>query len=274
MSLITLNLIKNLRSKTGVGIMECKDALERSNGNINKAILEMCKSGKLKAGKLSSKLTKQGLILLGESKYRVIIVEFNSETDFVSRNFEFIKFCNKVISIFLEFRFNNLINFLNLNIFNNFTIKDKFNDLILKFGENIKLRRFFLIKKHLLFFSTYNHYRKIGVILFMECGNNNIAKDLSMHVAAVNPFVVSPNELPIIFLFKEREIVVFQMFYNFKSNFIFNNIVTGRINKIINDNSFLNQNFVKDSKIKVADVLLSNNININKFIRFSLGDDC
>lgn len=258
---INSNIIKKLRERTGLGILQCKNALIKSNGNINIAIINMKKSGKIKSIKNSNN-TSNGVIITKIKNNTAIILEINSQTDFVAKNKKFIDFSNEVASTTLS---KNIVHLDDLN----YIFEKKINLLISQFNEYINIKRLKILKGNEL--GTYLHNSRIGVVVSMENSNQEIRKKISMHIAASNPQYLSPKDIPNIFLEKEKKIQL-DIAYKISQNIeLCKKISSGRIKKFINEISLIKQKFIFNLNISVEEFLKENNTNVIHFIRFELG---
>ncbi|AKC59864.1 translation elongation factor Ts [Blochmannia endosymbiont of Polyrhachis (Hedomyrma) turneri] len=267
MSNISSELIKELRERTNVGIMKCKQALINANGNIQLAIDNMKENGLIKAAKKSGKITKSGIVLtkISPNKRNGIILEINCETDFVSKNDKFNNFANIVAATALE------KNISDINVLKNHFM-EKQNILISIFDENIKIRRIAYIEGEMI--GSYLHNQKIGVILSTtNCNTNSqLIKHIAMHIAANKPEYIDVHHIPTNIIEHEKNIQMNLAIQSGKTNDVAKKIVEGRIKKFVNEISLLNQIFIMDTQKTIANILKNNNINITHFIRFELGE--
>ena len=268
MTQITASQVKELRDKTGLGMMDCKRALQESNGDIEEAITNLRKSSALKAEKKASRTAVEGIILvdLDESKTNALMVEVNCETDFVAKDENFLTFCDSVMSHSKE-----LIEDENPLESLQSDMEESRQALIQKIGENIKIRKLEVLKGSSV--ETYLHgNKKIGVSISIDGGDEELAKDLAMHIAASSPLVVLPEDLDEEILQKEREIITSQVEGENKPPEIQAKMVEGRVNKYLSEVSLVKQPFVKDPNQSIQNLLNENNSKVVSFIRLEVGE--
>tara|TARA_B100001939_G_C16906287_1_gene602470 strand:+ start:558 stop:1460 length:903 start_codon:yes stop_codon:yes gene_type:complete len=279
-----LEKVKELRDVTGAGMQDCKNALRENDNNIEKSIEYLRKKGVLKAAKKSSRDAAEGLIILGEDKNAINLTEINSETDFVAKNEEFINFCKKISE--QSPNADNLDDLNNTKI-DGVAIKDLIVSLVSKIGENIKLRRFKKILKENSKSAFYVHNKvnnksgKIISVLKYNSKNSESAKfatDICMHIAAMSPMALNEDNLESNFINKEKKIIEEQTDKNGKKPEIIEKIVNGKLNKIISENTLLNQKWVIDQELTVNQAIenfnkkYSDNFQILDFFKFKVGE--
>ena len=279
-----LEKVKELRDVTGAGMQDCKNALKENDNNIEKSIEYLRKKGVLKAAKKSSRDAAEGLIILGEDKNTINLIEINSETDFVAKNEEFINFCRKISEI--SIKADNLDDLNNIKI-DGMVIKDLVVSLVSKIGENIKLRRFKKILKENFKSAFYVHNKvnnnmgKIISVLKYNSKNEESAKfasNICMHIAAMSPMALNENNLESDFINKEKKIIEEQIDKNGKKPEILEKIVKGKLNKVISENTLLNQKWVIDQELTVNQAIenfnkeYSDNFKILDFFKFKVGE--
>lgn len=273
MSEISAQLVKELRERTGAGMMECKKALVASGGDIEVAIDEMRKAGAAKADKKASRIAAEGLVVIATSKdgKSASLVEVNCETDFVARDHNFVDFVQKVGNVALAGGKAAISDIAALAMDGAKTIDDVRKELIVKIGENISLRRSEHYKSahHV---GTYVHSGRIAVMVELQGGSDELAKDIAMHIAASNPMVISGEEVPAEVLAKEKEIFIAQASESGKPMDIIEKMVQGRMRKYLEEVSLTGQPFVKDPNMTVGDLLKKNNAKVLKFVRFAVGE--
>lgn len=269
---ITAALVKELRERTGAGMMECKKALVETDGDVEAAIDNMRKSGQAKAAKKAGRIAAEGIILAKTSDdgKEGIILEVNSETDFVSRDENFLAFANEIADLALSNQAADIESLMSLTTSSGSTVADARETLVAKIGENIQLRRIEYITGELI--STYIHGGRIGVMVSMEGGNDELARDIAMHVAASSPEVVSPEDVPAELLDKEKEIFTAQARESGKPDNIIEKMIDGRMKKYVGEVSLEGQPFIKDPSIKVEKLLNDNQAKVLKFYRFEVGE--
>ncbi len=270
---ITAAQVKELRERTGAGMMECKKFLNEADGDIEKAIENMRKSGATKAAKKEGRITAEGIIVitLSNDAKRAVILEVNSETDFVSRGEEFRKFAMEVAECALANKVSDLNELINTNLANGVTVEKKRQEMIAKIGENINVRRLKLIETTGNL-ASYVHGDRIGVLVDMKEGGSQLSKDIAMHIAASSPVVVKPEDVPEALVAKEKEIYSAQALESGKPAEIVEKMIGGRIRKFLDEVSLFGQPFVKDPNQKVADVLKNANADVSAFIRYEVGE--
>ena len=267
---ITAQLVKELRERTGAGMMECKKALTQTGGDIEKAIEEMRKSGQAKADKKASRVAAEGVVVMAQANGRAVMVEINSETDFVARDESFKAFANDAVNTVANSSAKTLEEALNLTVESGKSIEEARKVLIAKIGENINVRRVTSLNGQTL--GAYSHGGRIGVIVAMEGGSEELAKDVAMHIAASNPLVVSQDQVPQDVVEKEKEIFVAQARESGKPDEIIEKMITGRIRKFLDEQSLHGQPFVKNPDQKVSQLLKDNNAKVTGFIRYGVGE--
>ena len=266
MSAISASLVKELRERTGLGMMECKKALVEANGDIEKAIDDLRKSSGLKAAKKAGRTAAEGVVAIkvaDDNSYGVL-VEINSETDFVARDANFLSFVSSVVEKAFTDRQTDAAALAN-------DVEEVRQALVQKIGENISVRRVILQEAPVVGSYVHNNNR-IGVLVSIAGGNAELAKDIAMHVAAVNPQVVNPEDMPEELLAKEREIFSVQARESGKPEEIIEKMIEGRINKFLAESSLVAQPFVKDPDVKVGKLLKDAGAEVLSFTRFEVGE--
>ncbi|WP_218354804.1 translation elongation factor Ts [Alteromonas lipotrueiana] len=266
---VTAALVKELRERTGAGMMDCKKALVEADGDIELAIENMRKSGQAKAAKKAGRITAEGVILTKASGNRATMLELNCETDFVARDEGFLKFGNEILNVAHEQSINE-IDQLNDAELNGKKISEVREELVTKIGENISPRRVVNVEGENL--GAYVHGGRIGVISILTSGQEELAKDVSMHVAAANPQFVKPEDVPDEVVEKEKEIQIEIAMQSGKPADIAEKMVAGRMKKFTGEISLTGQPFVKDPSNTVGELLASNNADVVNFIRFEVGE--
>ncbi|RKZ86288.1 MAG: elongation factor Ts [Gammaproteobacteria bacterium] len=272
---ITAALVKELRERTGSGMMECKKALVESNGDIDAAIEAMRKSGLAKADKKSDRVAAEGVIAIETSAdgKRAVMIEVNSETDFVAKADDFINFVNQLLTTVLEAQPVDLDALMAIALNDaGESVEVVRQALVAKIGENIQIRRFELMSSEDGVIGSYRHGDRIGTMVKLTGGDMALAKDLAMHVAASRPQAVSGDDLPAELLEKERDIVVTQARDSGKPEAIIEKMVEGRMKKFVNEISLLGQAFVKDPDMTVEKLVNQANAAVNSFECFEVGE--
>ena len=280
-----LDNIKKLREMTGVGFKDCKVALEENSGDIEKSVEFLRKKGIAKASKKMSRTASEGLALVKEEKGEIAIIEINSETDFVAKNQDFIKFC-KELSI-LNFESKADLQKLNdLKMSNGLLVKDSLINLISKIGEKITIRRakFFDNSFGENFFYVHSAIEKnigkiISVIKLDNVEKNkfkDLGNKLAMHIAASNPLAIDKESIDKKIIDKETEIIKAEIINSGKPKEIADKISKGKISKFLNDNTLLNQIWIMDTKKTVRDILKENSVNkdikVIDYVRYKVGE--
>ena len=272
MSNITAQMVKELRDRTGAGMMECKKALVESEGNMDKAIETMRKAGQAKADKKSSRIAAEGVVTLAMKDGYANMIEINCETDFVAKDENFLEFVKVISDASIVSYKENLEDFINSKNASGKTIEETRLELVSKVGENVKIRRIKSIDGKDSYLGHYMHGSKIGVVVTLEKENDELAKDICMHVAAMKPSALNANDISKNDLEKEREIYMAQAKESGKPENIIQKMVDGKIKKYISEVTLVDQAFVKDNDITISELLKKNNNNILSFHRMEVGE--
>ena len=270
MSNISAKLVKELRERTGTGMMECKKALVATAGDIEKAAEEMRISGQAKADKKASRVAAEGVIEVYAAYGRAILLEINSETDFVARDETFKAFAQEAVKAAHAANAKTIEEVLAAKTSNGETVEEARKSLIAKIGENIEVRRVKAVEANTL--GAYIHGGKIGVVVALEGGDEDLAKDVAMHVVAANPMVVSGDQVPADVIAKEKEIFTVQAKESGKPAEIIEKMIVGRIRKFLDEVALLGQDFVKDPAIKVEKLVKDKGAKVVNFIRLDVGE--
>jgi elongation factor Ts len=271
---ITAALVKELRERTGAGMMECKKALVETDGDIDAAAEHMRKTGLAKADKKAGRVAAEGMVVVAVSDdaKSAAIVEINSETDFVSKGDDFKNFAAAVAKRVLESAPANMEELMAMSLNNDDeTIENSRQALVAKIGENIQVRRFNLISGDNLV-ASYLHGDRIGVLVEMKGGDAELARDIAMHVAASRPVCVKAEEVPAEMLDKEKEILTAQAQDSGKPPEIIEKMIEGRIRKYLAEITLLGQGFVKDPDQTVEKLLKSKGAEVVSFVRMEVGE--
>jgi elongation factor Ts len=265
-------LVKELRERTGAGMMECKKALVETKGDIDLAADFLRKAGAAKADKKASRVAAEGRIAIrsDEQAGRHVLLEVNSETDFVAKDDNFRAFVERVADVVLRQRPANVEALLRATV-DGRTIEDLRLELVTKVGENISVRRFDVVESRATV-GAYLHGVRIGVLVEIEGGSPTLARDLAMQVASLAPRYVTGDEVPKDILDKEREIIVAQTAEEKKPPEIVAKMVEGRVRKFVDEITLTGQVFVKDDKKRVRDVLAANKAKVKAFRRYEVGE--
>ncbi|PLX61697.1 translation elongation factor Ts [Sedimenticola selenatireducens] len=273
---ITASLVKELRERTGSGMMECKKALVETNGDIDAAIENMRKSGQAKAAKKAGRTAADGLIVIQmtDNNKKGVMVEVNCETDFVAKDENFTSFANAVAQRALASEVATVEELLNAPLHDGeeTTVNTAREALIVKIGENMNVRRFERFESANGRLASYSHGSRIGVVVDIEGGDDDLAKDIAMHVAASNPTCVSEEQVPAELVEKEREIFKVQALESGKPENIVDKIVDGRVRKYLSEITLLGQAFIKDPDTTVEKLLAGVGATVNGFKRFEVGE--
>jgi len=272
MTSITAGMVKELRERTGLGMMDCKKALSDADGNMEKAIEDLRKASGLKAAKKASRVAAEGVVMtkVAEDGNYGVIIEVNSETDFVARDDNFLNFAEQALLSSFEVSQASVEELLEKGL------EESRQALVQKIGENVNLRRL----KRLNFenanqgiVESYVHNNsKIGVLISLTGGDEALAKDVAMHIAAASPMVVRPEDVPEEILTKESEIYSAQARESGKPEEIVEKMISGRLRKFVAEVSLLEQQFVKDPEIKICDLLKEVGADVVQFVRYEVGE--
>jgi elongation factor Ts len=271
---ITAALVKELRERTGSGMMECKKALVEANGDIELAIEEMRKAGLAKADKKADRIAADGVIAIevSDDGKNAIMLEVNSETDFVAKADDFVNFVNAVAKKSLAANPADLDALKALTLDSGETVEEKRQALVAKIGENIQVRRFTTLSTDNGVIGAYRHGDRIGTMVQLTGGSEELARDLAMHVAANRPQAISAAELSQDLLDKEREIVATQARDSGKPENIIEKMIEGRMAKFVNEISLLGQQFVKDPDVTVEKLVKQAGATVEAFAFFEVGE--
>lgn len=273
---ITATQVQQLRLRTGAGMMECKKALQQSGGDLDAAAEAMRKSGQIQAEKKSGRVAAEGLIVIKSDHASgiSIILEVNCETDFVSRDESFKQFAEEVAQLALNNKIESVDNLLTaLFPETGYSVESARQNLIAKLGENIQVRRLAFIYSHPeALIGFYVHSGRIGAIVELQGGDEQLAKDLALHIIANNPLVISPGDVSADLLAKEREIFTAQAQASGKPSAVIEKMIEGRIEKFLDEVALLGQDFIKDPTLSVNELLKQSKAKVLHFIRFAVGE--
>jgi elongation factor Ts len=273
---ISAKLVMELRAKTGAGMMDCKKALVEKNGDLEAAIVYLREKGISKAAKKASRITSEGsvFVLISDDNKTGVMIEFNSETDFVTKNDEFNNFGENLTKIVLENEVNSVEDLKAIKMAGGASVEETLQTLIAKIGENMSIRRFKKVVSSGFVCSYLHMGGNIGVILALdgEFNDENLVKatDIAMHSAAMAPNYFDKSEVTEEEMAKEREILRNQLIEQGKPEKIIDNILIGKMNKFFEENCLLQQKFVKDDKKTVAEY--AGSLKIISADRFKVGD--
>lgn len=260
---IDVALVKTLRERTGAGMMDCKNALKKSGGDVELAIADMRKSGTIKAAKKASNIASEGIIKTKVTEDYGIILEINCQTDFVARDTSFSSFAEKVLDRAFHDRITDIE-----------ALRERFEEervaLVARIGENIHIRRVGSLQGGIL--GHYVHGSRIGVIVSADGRNEELVKHIAMHIAASKPEFLKPEDVPSAIVEKESRVQVDITMQSGKPKDIAEKIVKGRVRKFISEICLVSQPFIINPSKTVGQALQENNIDIASFIRFEVGD--
>jgi elongation factor Ts len=265
-------LVKELRERTGAGMMECKKALVETKGDIDAAAEWLRKAGAAKADKKASRVAAEGRIAIrsDEKVGRHVVLEVNSETDFVAKDDNFRAFVERLADVILTQRPANVEALMRSSVAGK-TVEDLRLELVTKVGENISVRRFDVVESRGNV-GTYVHGTRIGVLVELEGGSPELARDLAMQVASLAPRYVSNDDVPKDVVAKEREIIAAQTAEEKKPPEIVAKMVEGKLRKFLDEITLTGQVFVKDDKKRVRDLLSQNKAKVKGFRRYEVGE--
>jgi len=271
---ITAAMVKDLRERTGAGMMECKKALVECDGDIDAAIEHMRKTGLAKADKKAGRTAAEGLVAIKSSddNKKVAIVEVNCETDFVSKGDEFQNFCDEVAQLALDKEPADMDALLALPMSGGNSVADTLKTMIAKIGENMTVRRFKLMNSANGQLASYSHGSRIGVVVDIEGGDADLGRDIAMHIAASKPQAVSADNIDPAVIEKEKEIFTAQAQESGKPAEIIEKMIGGRISKFLKEITLLGQPFVKDPDTTVEKLLKGAGATVVAFERFEVGE--
>ena len=266
MSNISAAQVKELREKTGLGLMDCKKALEDAEGNMDKAIEELRKTSGVKASKKAGRSAADGLIAIKNVEDQIFMIEVNCETDFVARDDSFVEFTSQTLKSYSENPDKTLQELMDDGI------EDNREKIVQKLGENIVVRRVAKTESSTITGSYLHSNNKIGCIVSLEGGSQDLAIDIAMHAAATDPLAVSPADIPSELVEKEREIYKAQSEDSGKPPEIIEKMIEGKVSKFLAEVSLTEQDFVKDPNTKINQLLKENSASILNFTRFEVGE--
>jgi len=266
MSAISASQVKELREKTGLGLMDCKKALEGANGDMDLAIEELRKTSGVKASKKSGRSAADGLIAIESKEQNIFMIEVNCETDFVARDDSFVSFTKETLKNFSDNPDSSLEELLDKGI------EDDREKLVQKLGENIVVRRVSKTDSSSTVGSYLHSNQKIGCIVSLDGGDESLANDIAMHAAATDPMAISPSDIPEEIVAKEKEIFKAQSEESGKPAEIIEKMIEGKVSKFLAEVSLTEQDFVKDPNVKISQLLKDNDANILSFTRYEVGE--
>lgn len=271
---ITASMVKELRERTGAGMMDCKKVLTETDGDIEAAIELMRKSGAAKADKKAGRVAADGrvVITVSDDGKEASIVEVNCETDFVAKDENFINFANAVGARILADKPADVDALSALPLDSGETVEEVRAGLVAKIGENMKVRRFEIISSEAGQVYSYSHGVRIGVAVALNGGDEALGKDIAMHIAASRPMCVSEDDVPAETLAKEKEILIAQAEGSGKPMEIIEKMVEGRLRKYLAEITLVGQPFVKDPDQTVGKLLKDAGAEVSSFVRYEVGE--
>jgi len=271
---ITAALVKELRDRTGAGMMDCKKALVESNADLEAAIDLMRASGAAKAAKKAGRVASEGLVnvTISDDNKQAAILEVNSETDFVTKGSAFIDFVDSLGRLALKNKPESVESFLGQKLDSGETVDEARENIIAKIGENISVRRVQIISTETGILGAYKHGDRIAVLTVLASQDSALAKDVAMHIAASRPECISEDQLSEELLEREKAIFIEQARESGKPDNIIEKMIVGRMKKFVNEVTLYGQSFVKDPDVTVGELVKSNNSKVESFVRYEVGE--
>ena len=265
--------VKKLRALTNAGMMDCKKALVESQGDFQKAILVLKESGQSKADSKSGRVAAHGIVSIEIEKAQrlALVLEINCETDFAAKDNQFVEFSNQISNLLVNEKIENIDQLMDCSISKFERVEDFRKSVVAKLGENITIRRFVRI-----FYQgtlgSYVHGNKIAALVDVDIDDKNLAKDLAMHVAASKPKYIVQTDIPKAIIDEESRILRSQAEQEGKPTEIVEKIVTGKLNKHLNEITLLGQEYIKDPDLNISQLLKKSNATVNLFVRYEVGE--
>ena len=271
---ITAALVKELRDRTGAGMMDCKKALVETNADLEAAIDLMRASGAAKAAKKAGRVASEGLVnvTISDDNKQAAILEVNSETDFVTKGSAFIDFVDSLGRLALKNKPESVESFLGQKLDSGETVDEARENIIAKIGENISVRRVQIISTETGILGAYKHGDRIAVLTVLASQDSALAKDVAMHIAASRPECISEDQLSEELLEREKAIFIEQASESGKPDNIIEKMIVGRMKKFVNEVTLYGQSFVKDPDVTVGELVKSNNSKVESFVRYEVGE--
>jgi elongation factor Ts len=266
---ITAAQVKELRERTGAGMMECKKALVETGGDMDAAIEHLRKTGLAKADKKSGRVAAEGTVVHASHGNKAVLVEINCETDFVAKDDNFRSFADEVAQLAIEAEDVDALSQATLG--NGLSVEDSRQQLVAKLGENIQVRRMARMEADGAL-AAYIHGGRIGVLVGLDGGDEELARDIAMHVAALNPTFRDAEDVPADVIEKEKQILVAQAQDSGKPPEIIEKMVTGRLKKHLAEITLTGQPFVKDGDVTVGKLLSGKSASVTGFVRLEVGE--
>ena len=268
---VTASMVKDLRERTGAGMMECKKALVETGGDLDAAVEALRMSGQAKADKKSARVAADGKVVIINGGGKAVIAEINSETDFVAKDDNFSAFAEAVATAALATGTTDVAALSSQAIDDGKSVEEARTELVTKVGENISVRRISILESAGPI-GSYTHGARIGAVVTLEGGNTDLARDIAMHVAAINPTCIDESGVPAETLETEKRIFTEQAAESGKPPEIIEKMIGGRINKFLKEITLVGQPFVKDDKQTVGQLLKSAGASVTSFVRFEVGE--
>ena len=271
---ITTALVKELRERTGAGMMDCKKALLETNADIEAAIDLMRASGAAKAAKKSDRVASEGLvnIAISDDNKSAVMLEVNSETDFATKGQSFIDFVNALGKLALKNKPESVEIFLAQTLDSGETVDEAREDIVAKTGENISVRRIQNVSSENGVLGFYKHGDRIAVLVVVSGNDAALAKDIAMHIAASRPECISEEQLSNNLLEREKAIFIEQAKESGKPEDIIERMIVGRMKKFVNEVTLYGQPFIKNPETSVGELLKSKHAEVRSFVRFEVGE--
>jgi len=271
---ITAALVKELRERTGAGMMDCKKALVETNADLEAAIDLMRASGAAKAAKKAGRIASEGLvnIAISDDNKNAVMLEVNSETDFVTKGQPFIDFVNALVKLALKNKPESIEAFLTQTLESGETVDEAREGIIAKIGENVSIRRLQNISTENGVLGSYKHGDRIAVLVVLSGKDSGLAKDIAMHIAASRPECISEESLSKELLEREKAVFIEQAKESGKPDNIIEKMIVGRMKKFVNEVTLYGQAFIKDPDISVGKLVKSKNTRVVSFVRFEVGE--
>ncbi len=267
---ISASMVKELRERTGAGMMECKKALVEADGDLDAAAEALRKAGAAKADKKAGRVAADGRIVIKQDGGKAVIVEVNSETDFVAKDENFIGFSDAVADTVLASGMTDVAALADAAM-GDTTVEAARTELVQKVGENISVRRARIVENGGPI-GAYTHGARIGAVVALDGGDEDLARDIAMHVAAINPTCIDEDGVPADVLEKEKRILTEQAAESGKPAEIIEKMIGGRINKFLKEITLVGQPFVKDPDQSVGKLLSAAGASVVSFTRFEVGE--
>ena len=268
---VTASMVKELRERTGAGMMECKKALVETDGDLDAAAELLRKSGQAKADKKAGRVAADGRVVIVHEGNRAVILEVNSETDFVAKDENFVAFAEAVAAAAVAAGAASVDDLADAMLADGRTVEAARTELVSKVGENISVRRLTAVDVDGTI-GYYTHGAKIGAIVALEGGDEALARDVAMHVAAINPTCIDEDGVPAEVLEKERRILTEQAQESGKPAEIIEKMIDGRIAKFLKEITLVGQPFVKDPDVTVGKLLSGRGAKATAFVRYEVGE--